>query len=171
MKENEKIWAVKDGYLVHRDGSIYKLNWNRTGTMRRVKQSKDKRGYLYFNCNGKLIKSHRFIASCFIPNPQNLPCINHKDENKTNNCVDNLEWCTRRYNNNYGTRNKKAAESQKNDPKRSKKVLQYTKDGVFVKEWASLHEIERVWGYGRQNITACCKGKYKTAYDYIWKHK
>ena len=158
---NEKIWAVKDGYLVHRDGSIYKLNWKRTGTMRKVKQSKND-GYLVFCCNGKMIKSHRFIANCFIPNPQNLPEINHKDENKTNNCVENLEWCDRSYNINYGTAKQRWAEKQ------SKKVLQFTKDGEFVKEWCSTMEIERVLGYFHQNISDCCKGKTKSAYKFIW---
>ena len=170
MINEKKIWAVKDGYLVHRDGSIYALNWKRTGKMRRVKQSKCKDGYLLFKCNVKTIKSHRFIAECFLPNPQNLPCINHKDENKTNNCVDNLEWCDHKYNMNYGTRNKRIAENQINHPKKSKKVYQYTK-GVFVKEWVSLKEIERALGFNHSNISACCNGKLKSAYNYIWKFK
>lgn len=64
-------------------------------------------GYLHvLLCkNGKYITHnvHRLVAETFIPNPDNLPEINHKDENKENNCVDNLEWCTRKYNMNYGT--------------------------------------------------------------------
>lgn len=162
MKE-EKIWAIKDGYLVHRDGSIYKLNWKRTGTMRKVKQRQRDDGYLDFHCNGKPVLAHRFIASCFIPNPNNLSEVNHKDENKTNNCVDNLEWCDRSYNVNYGTRNEKLY----------KKVLQFTKDGEFVKEWQSLIEIERQLGFLIQAISECCNNKphRKTAYDYIWKFK
>lgn len=170
MKE-EKIWAVKDGFLVHRDGSIYKLNWRNTGKMRKVKQSQDSSGYLQFWYNGKTTLAHRFIADCFIENPQNLPCINHKDENPLNNHVENLEYCDYKYNNNYGTRNKRAAESQKNDPKKSKKVLQYTKNGEFIKEWCSLSEIQRVLGYATGYISACCLGKHEQAYGFIWKHK
>lgn len=174
MKE-EKIWAAKDGYLVNRDGSIYKLNWNNTGKMRRVKQSQRDDGYLYFGCNGRTTFAHRFIAECFIPNPDNLPCINHKDENKTNNRVENLEWCDYKYNLNYGTHNKRVGESNskalKNNPKICKKVYQYTKDGVLVKEWCSLREIERVFGYCNGYISRCCNGKYKYAYDYIWSFK
>lgn len=187
MKE-EKIWAIKDGYLVHRDGSIYKLNWNNTGIMRRVKQTKNKGGYLCFRYNNKLIYTHRFITEAFIANPQNLPCVNHKDENKTNNCVENLEWCTHKYNLNYGTRSERAAESNKgkhrteeirkniskaqlNHPKKSKKVYQYTKDGEFVKEWCSLNEIQRQLGFLIQGISNCCNGKTKSYKDFYWSFK
>lgn len=173
MKE-EKIWAIKDGYLVKRDGSIYKLNWRNTGKMRKIKQSKNKDGYLLFNCNGKLVYSHRFVAECFIPNPDDLPEVNHKNEIKSDNRVVNLEWCDCKYNSNYGSRNKRIGETNskvlKNNPKLTKKVYQYRKDGTFVKEWASAHEIERVLGYAKQNISACCLGKQKSAYGFIWSH-
>lgn len=168
MKETEKIWAIKDGYLVNRDGSIYKLNWKRTGTMRKVKQSNGKNGYLTFRCNNKTTYIHRFIASCFIPNPDNLPQVNHKNEIKTDNRVENLEWCDGKYNSNYGTGSKRSAESRKNDPKQSKKVYQYTKDGVLVKEWCSLSEIGRVLGFNIGCISRCCNGNQKTSYGYIW---
>ena len=174
MKEY-KIWAVKDGYLVNRDGSIYKLNYKKTKTMRKVKQSLSDSGYLYFNFKGKLVKSHRFIAECFLINPNNLPCINHKDEDKTNNCVDNLEWCNYKYNINYGTRNIRCAKTnsktQTNDPKKSKKVYQYTKDGDFIKDWVSLREIERKLGYSIQGISSCCLGNRKSYKGFIWKYK
>lgn len=169
--EEKKIWAIKDGYLVNRDGSIYKLNWHNTKTMRKVRQTKENTGYLTFRCKGKTTYIHRFVASCFIPNPNNLPEINHKNENKTDNRVENLEWCDRKYNNNYGSRNKRDAESQKNDPKKSKKVLQYTKDGEFVNEWVSLSEIGRVLGFCIGHISKCCNGKQKTAYDCVWSFK
>ena len=71
---------------------------------------KDKYGYLvvclYCNEKQKIIKIHRLVAQAFIPNPNNLPEVNHKDEDKTNNSVDNLEWCTAKYNSNYGNRTK-----------------------------------------------------------------
>lgn len=170
--EEKKIWAVKNGYLVHRDGSIYKLNWNKTKTMRKVKQCKQTNGYFCFHCNGKLTLVHRFVASCFIPNPQNLPEINHKNENKTDNRVENLEWCDGKYNSNYGTRNKRIAKAHKGHTtwNKGKKVYQYNKDGEFVKEWMSLHEIERVLGYNHGYISCCCNGKHKQAYDFVWKY-
>lgn len=86
--------------------------WLRKGKM--LSPAKDKNGYLKVNlsCNGKnnIIRVHRLVAQVFIHNPDNLPEINHKDEDKTNNRVDNLEWCDRKYNNNYGTK----IERQKN---------------------------------------------------------
>ena len=170
MKE-EKIWAIKDGYLVNRDGSIYKLNWHRTKTMRKIKTRLNKDGYCIFYKNDRDYLVHRFIAECFIPNPYNLSQINHKDEDKTNNHVDNLEWCDHRYNCNYGTRNKRIGKSNINNPKFSKKVLQYTLNGELVKEWCSLMEIERELGFKQPYITHCCKGRCKSAYDYIWSYK
>ncbi len=168
--EEKKIWAIKDGYLVNRDGSIYKLNWRNTGTMRKVKQTKMEIGYLCFNLNGKIILSHRFVAECFIPNTQNLPEINHKDEDKTNNKVENLEWCDGKYNSNWGTGKIRQGKSKINHPKLSKRVLQYTLYGEFVKEWESTMEIFRQLGYKHNRISDACLGKLKTYKGCVWKY-
>lgn len=173
MKENEKIWVVKDGYIVLRNGTVFRLNWNNTGKCVEVKQSVNNCGYLQFSCNGITTVSHRFIAECFIPNPNNFPEINHKNEIKSDNRVDNLEWCDRSYNINYGTRNKKIAKAHEGHTtwKKGKKVFQFTKDGEFVKEWCSLHEIQRQLGFSATHISKCCLGRYKFAYDFIWRYK
>ena len=111
----------------------------------------------------KIFKVHRLVAQAFIPNPNNYKEVNHKDENKQNNVISNLEWCDRKYNQNYGTRTERVAE------KCSKKVYQYTLDGKFVKEWSSTKECGRN-GYIQQAISACCRGRYKTAHGFIWSY-
>ena len=124
-----------------------------------------RRGYYYviLSKNG-IVKNyfvHRLVAEAFLDNPDNLPCVNHKDENKLNNNVDNLEWCTHEYNINYGTRTERC----------SKPVLQYTLDGEFVREWESAIQAEREGGFNNTCICQCCLGKQKTHKGYIWKYK
>lgn len=127
-------------------------------------------------CNGKKQKTkniHQLVAQAFIPNPNNYNCINHKDENKYNNNVNNLEWCTRKYNNNYGKRLNKISKSLINNPKICKKVNQYDKNHNFIKQWESTMEIERKLGIKNTHISDCClkKEHYKTAGGYIWEYE
>ena len=111
MKERE-IWRDVVGfeglYKVSNLGNVKSLNYNRTGKEKLMKPQTDGHGYLqvmlYKDGKYKIKKIHRLVAEAFIPNPDNLPCVNHKDENKTNNKEFNLEFCTYEYNNNYGTR-------------------------------------------------------------------
>lgn len=150
-------------YQVSNYGRVRSLNYKRTGEVRVLKAAKDKAGYLQIGLckNGKQNwrKVHRFVAEAFIPNPDNLPEVNHIDEDKSNNCVWNLEWCTRKYNVNYGTRTEQT----------STPVYQYTKDSVFVKEYPSIREASRQTGINRCNIASCCRGyKYKSAGGYVW---
>lgn len=106
---------------------------------------------------------HRLVAQAFIPNYKNCKEVNHIDENKLNNSTNNLEWCDRKYNCNYGTRNQK----------RYKEILQYDLLDNFIKEWDSLKSIKKYfnkkdsWG----NISACLTGRQNTAYGYKWKYK
>lgn len=122
-----------------------------------LKSCKHKRGYLHVGlCNDGKQKTHlihRLVAQAFIENPENLPCINHKDEDKTNNAVTNLEYCDYAYNNRYGTRTERMTEAK------SKKVLQLTLDGELIKEWASVNECHRN-GFDRTAVWACCNNKY-----------
>lgn len=122
------------------------------------------RGYpkvrLYKDGANEQISVHRIVARAFLPNPQNLPQINHKDENKKNNCVDNLEWCDTKYNINYGKHNENVARSH------CKKVYCVELGRVF--ESAKLAAMQL--GLFDSNIAKCCKGKYKTTGGYHWKY-
>ena len=132
------------------------------------KLNRDKDGYLtvtlYSNGGAKKFMVHRLVAESFIPNPHNLPEINHKDEDKTNNCADNLEWCTTCYNIHYGTA------IQRRALKFSKTVYQYSINGEFIREWPSVMDIQRILGYWNGSISACCRNERNTAYNFKWSY-
>lgn len=132
----------------------------------------DKEGYLRIRLTkegeGKKFLVHRLVAQAFIPNPNNLPLVNHIDECPKNNRFDNLEWCTEAYNSNYGTRNTRIAE------KISKGVNRYSLDGEYIDSFESTAEACRKLGLplNRQsNISAVCRGVRKSTLGYIWKFK
>lgn len=161
----EEIWKDIKGYegkyQVSNYGNVKSLNYHRTGKEQLKKPTLQTNGYFYVSlCKpNKCFSIHRLVAEAFIPNPDNLPCVNHKDEVKTNNHVDNLEWCTQKYNNEYGTRLKRFRETQLKNHKLSKKVYQYTLDGELVKEFESISECGRN-GFNQGNIVSCCKGGF-----------
>ena len=113
--------------------------------------------------NGKQKKYavHRIVAEAFIPNPNGYTEINHKDEDEANNCVDNLEWCDRRYNNTYGTAKIRAAVAQ------GKPVLQI-KDGRIVNAWPTEGLAAQFTGASQSGISACCRGEMKTSGGFSW---
>lgn len=120
----------------------------------------------------KKMRVHRLVAMAFIPNPNNYPYINHKDENKTNNCVDNLEWCTAKYNANYGTRSEKITKNRSTENLR-KPVLQIL-NGNVVNRFSSEDEAAKFLGKSHKaaaNIGSVCLGRkhFNTAYGYVWK--
>lgn len=139
------------------------------------KPNKNLFGYLMLLLSKKGVNKpytiHRLVAETFIPNPDNLPQINHKNEIKTDNRVENLEWCSSQYNNNYGTHNERMAATKINHPSLSKPIAQYNKNKTLVAKYPSAAEAERQTGINRTNIRLCCNGsKYrKTAGGYIWK--
>ena len=169
MEQWKDIIYEKD-YQISNLGRIKSFKW---GKERILKQSQCMNGYYYVNLskNG-IVKNyfvHRLVAEAFLPNPNNYPCVNHKDEDKSNNIVSNLEWCDVKYNTNYGTRNKRIGKSNTNG-KLSKPVLQYTLDGQFVKEWPSTMEAARN-GFNQGHIIECCRKNRKTHKGFKWGYK
>lgn len=109
---------------------------------------------------------HRLVAQAFIPNnDQSKTLINHKDENPRNNSVANLEWCTHKYNANYGTRNERVGKSK------SKPIQQLDmKTGLIIATYPSLTEAGLSIGIYKGNISRVAKGKRKTAGGYGWRY-
>lgn len=124
-------------------------------------------GYVQINLSKDGINKnyllHRLVAEAFIDNTNNLPQVNHKDENKQNNVVDNLEWCTHQYNNNYGTKVNRCRNKQ------VKKVYQYTLSNELVKVWESTVSCVE-GGFIQSAVAACCRGEYKQHHNYKWSY-
>lgn len=161
-----EVWKDIDGYPNYQAsnlGRVKSLNYKKTGVEKILKGYKNRNGYLRVNLSkkgkSKLYYIHRLVAQAFISNPNNWSQINHIDEDKTNNKVDNLEFCTAEYNINYGTRTERT----------QKPILQFSKEGEFIRKWDSIVDIERELGFNHSAITKCCKGKlYKSVGGYKW---
>lgn len=177
MEEWRDIEGYEGKYQVSNLGRIKSLNYNNTGNEKLLTLCKDKDGYLQLslskNGNAKTFKVHRLVAETFIPNPDGLPEVNHKIddfEHRSDNRVGNLEWCTREYNNNYGTirekQRKNHADVSGSKNPRAKKVRCITTGKTFncIKEAAEFYGIER------RSISSCCKGRLKTAGKMRWEY-
>lgn len=128
---------------------------------------------LYKDKKHKHAYIHRLVAETFIPNPNNFETVNHKDENKTNNHVSNLEWCSSDYNIHYGSGINRMRETQRKNNLGGKPVLQYTLDGKFVKEYQSVGAAARHLGTRPNYIFKCCHeySDYSQVKGYQWKFK
>lgn len=139
-----KVISEFPKYLINKKGEIIrkeKIKYGKTPTI--LKLCVKKSGYCVVtlwldNKKRKQVYIHRLVAQTFIPNPNNYKTVNHKDENKQNNCVENLEWCNQRYNNCYGTRLKRVAHNNK----LKKKIKCYFSEGN-EKIFSSINEASR----------------------------
>lgn len=156
VKRLKKVIIDKIGRTHHKKERILKAN-------------PDGNGYLQVSLfdnesRKKSLKVHRLVAEVFIPSPDGNLEVNHKDEIKTNNCVENLEWMTHKENVNFGTRNERSAKAQ------SKPVAQYTKDGNLIKTWQSIREASRQLSISSGHISHAARGLRKTCDGFIWKY-
>ena len=181
IQGQKEVWVPVRGYETRYEVSNMGRVRNHDG---HILKPIERRGYLCLNfcVNGvrKDVKIHRLVAEAFIPNPEELPFINHMDEDKHNNCADNLEWCTTQYNNNYGTRNARARE------KRIGTKLNWTKEGL--ERLRAIHSAPIIGvhkktgntlrfpsatvaaqnGYNRHCLYAVINGRAKSHRGYIW---
>lgn len=178
----EEIWkdvpGYEDSYQISSHGNVRSKERYRKvcgGSFRLVKSQIIKpvictNGYrevhLQRNRHRDVVLLHRLVAQVFIPNPLNLPEVNHKDEDITNCQVENLEWCTSKYNANYGTRNRRCWEHNT----QKLRVRQLTLDGEFVREYDSIGQAANAVGVTDSPIVRVCKGKQRTSKGYIWEY-
>ena len=182
--EEKEIWKDIEGF----EGMYQVSNMNRVKSLERtvrngrgyrtvperiLKPEKNRYGYLQVNLwkdgKMKMYLVHRLVASAFLENPMGYTEINHKDEDKTNNVVSNLEWCSRSYNNTYNDRAKKAG--KKVAEKLSKPVIAIDKRTGLILEFVSSREAEREIGINQGNIVSCCKGKLNSCGGFYWMYK
>ena len=158
MREEWKdIEGFEGRYMVSNKGRVKSLNYSNTGKEGIINAKDNNKGYLkvrlYKDGKRKWYRINRLVAQAFISNPYNLPEVNHKDKIRTNNCVENLEWCSRQYNVEYS---------------QAKAVIGINKVSGLILEFPSLREASRQMGISHSHICDCLKGRRKSAKGFYW---
>ena len=192
MEKWENIVGYEGKYQISNLGRVKSLKDRYRYRERILKPSTNKRGYkkvvlVKVGEKRKTFLVHRLVAEAFIPNPNNYSEVNHKDENPSNNNVDNLEWCTRKYNINYGTAIERATEKRKGYKHSEETKLKISKNHADVsgkfnpraksvvcielnKQYDTIIDASRDLNINNSDIGKCCRGKLKTAGGYHWKY-
>ena len=167
MSNDEKwrpIRGFEDRYFISNFGNVLSLRRKKV-----LRPRKSTRGYELVNLSKHGVMTthrvHRLVATHFVPNPLNLPEVNHINENKSDNRAENLEWCDRSYNVNFGER------TAKQKAKLSKPVVQISLEGDIVAEFPSGIQAARELKLSSSSISECCRGKRKTIGGFRWKYK
>lgn len=170
MNKEPEIWVDIVGYEgLYSISNLGRIASHHRGENRILHPATHKwNGYSYVDLskNGvrKSFRVHVLVAKHFLPNPQGLVDINHKDEDKLNNRVDNLEWCTKSYNINYGTRNARQR------VKMCKPVVQYYKNGERIRTYDSIRQASQITGISAPHILRSCKKIRPSAGGYVWRY-
>ena len=157
MEEWRDIKGYEGKYMVSNLGRVKSLNYRRTGKEKIMKGVPDGHGYLQVKLwkdgKDKKYMINRLVAQAFLPNPNNLPEVNHIDKDKTNNKVENLEWCTTQYNVEYS---------------KAKAVIGIDKVSGLILKFPSIMEAERQTGISNKHICDCLKGRQKSTGGFYW---
>lgn len=170
-------WKPIEGYdglyLISDEGKVFSA---RSEKILKAGYSNGGYKHIELNVNGVAHKHfiHRLVAEAFIPNPDNLPVVNHKDENPANNRADNLEWCTYEYNSNYGTAIERRllhrVYETGGEHASAKKVYRYDLNGNFISEYDSVAEAAEATGLNRKSISKACCGGLKKYAECVWSY-
>ena len=164
LLESNKLFPIPiedlNDYKIDKNGNVYSLR-----KQIYLKQSINKDGYKYYIIKGKQRLTHRLVAITFIPNPNNYKEVNHKNEIKNDNRVENLEWCTRKYNVTDNDCHLRHSDWGK------KIIHQYDLNGNFIKEWSCAKEIEQSGVAKGHLVNRCCRNKLCQTSGYVWRFK
>lgn len=158
VKSLDRVITDKNGVSYKRKGKI-------------LSQFRNTKGYLCVQMQDKTIPVHRLVAEKYIPNPEGKPQVNHKDGNKRNNHVSNLEWVTMKENLDHAWENglRKIDGLNKYNADKSRIVVEYDREGNEIEVFESIQSASRSVNGNANNIRLACNGDRKTAYKYIWK--